>query len=238
MRGRSVGVRKPRETGSRGGARAPRAGRLGVGWAGRTLAGHSSPAEEALPLEVPCAVCRRRRSVGDLELALVGRAGPALLQGGAGGGCVRYRTGRASRRTSGRVRRARSAGCLGNFCMPFAVGEERAARGESSAGLECDAERTARRERRGGGEARGRGRRGGSAGGGGAGGRGAPWRRLPSTRRVVAAEAVSGKSGGVKERHCQRAAAADKSRGGLGESYKEGGALFVTLQAAIQCRAV
>jgi hypothetical protein len=42
------------------------------------------------------------------------------------------------------VRRVRSAGCLGNFCMPVAVGAERAARGENSAGLECDAERTAR----------------------------------------------------------------------------------------------
>ena len=72
----------------------------------------------------------------------------------------------------------------------------------------------------------------------GGAGRGAPWRRLPSTRRVVAAEAVSGKSGGVEERHCQRAAAADKSRDGWGESYKEGGALLVTMQAAIQCRAV
>ena len=56
-------------------------------------------------------------------------------------------------------------------------------------------------------------------------------------RRVVAAEAVSGKSGGVGELHCQRAAAADKSRCGWGESYKEGGALFVTLQAAILCAA-
>ena len=39
MRGRSVGVRKPRETGSRGGARA-RAGRLGVGgWGGEPWQG-------------------------------------------------------------------------------------------------------------------------------------------------------------------------------------------------------
>ena len=97
--------------------------------------------------------------------------------------------------------------------MPVAVGAERAARGENSAGLECDAERTARIERRRrGGEGGAEGGRGG--GGRGGAGRGAPWRRLPSTRRVVAAEAVSGKSGGVKERHCQRAAAADKSRGG------------------------
>ena len=32
--------------------------------------------------------------------------------------------------------------------MPVAVGAERAARGESSAGLECDADRTARIEQR------------------------------------------------------------------------------------------
>ncbi len=55
---------------------------------------------------------------------------------------------------------------------------------------------------------------------------------------MVAAEAVSGKSGGVGELHCQRAAAADKSRCGWGESYKEGGALLVTLQAAILCAAL
>ena len=57
------------------------------------------------------------------------------------------------------------------------------------------------------------------------------------TRRVTATEAVSGKSGGDGELHCQRAAAADKSRCGWGESYKEGGALLVTLQAAILCAA-
>ena len=124
----------------------------------------------------------------------------------------------------------------GSVCMPVAVGAERAARGESSAGLECDADRTARIEQRVG--RGGAGERAARRECGGWGGGGAPWRRLPSTRRVVAAEAVSGKSGGVEERHCQRAAAADKSRGGWGESYKEGGALLVTLQAAIQCRAV
>ncbi len=59
--------------------------------------------------------------------------------------------------------------------------------------------------------ARGVGKRGGEGGAEGVrGGRGAPWRRLPNTRRVAAAEAVSGKSGGVEEQHCQRAAAADK----------------------------
>ena len=126
----------------------------------------------------------------------------------------------------------------GSVCMPVAVGAERAARGESSAGLECDAERTARIERVGRGGAGERAAQRECGGWGGAAGRRAPWRRLPSTRRVVAAEAVSGKSGGVGELHCQRAAAADKSRGGWGESYKEGGALLVTLQAAIQCRAV
>ena len=94
--------------------------------------------------------------------------------------------------------------------MPVAVGAERAARGESSAGLECDADRTTRIEQR--------------VGRGGAGERvarrecgGAPWRSLPSTRRVVAAEAVSGKSGCVGELHCQRAVAADKSRCGRKE---------------------
>ena len=66
---------------------------------------------------------------------------------------------------------------------------------------------------------------------------GAPWRRLLSTRRVVAAEAVSRKSCGVGELHCQRAAAADKSCCGWGESYKEGGELLFTLQAAILCAA-
>ena len=88
-------------------------------------------------------------------------------------------------------------------------GTRREQQGESSAGLECDADRTARIEQR--------------VGRGGAGERvarrecgGAPWRSLPSTRRVVVAEAVSGKSGGVGELHCQRAAAADKSHCGLG----------------------
>ncbi len=114
------------------------------------------------------------------------------------------------------------------------AGAERAARGESSAGLECDVDRTARIEQRV--ERGGPGERAARRDCGGWGG-GAPWRRLPSTRRVVAAEAVSGKSGGVGELHCQRAAAADKSRCGWGESYKEGGALLFTLQAAILCAA-
>ena len=120
--------------------------------------------------------------------------------------------------------------------MHVAVGAERAARGESGAGLECDADRTARIEQRVG--RGGAGERAARRECGGWGGGGAPWRRLPSTRRVVvAAEAVSGKSGGDEELHCQRAAAADKSRGGWGESYKEGGALLVTLQATILCAA-
>ncbi len=57
MRGRSVGVRKPKETGSSGGARA-RAGRLGWGWGWRyagTLGVPLSPAERALPLVPPAA---------------------------------------------------------------------------------------------------------------------------------------------------------------------------------------
>ena len=51
------------------------------------------------------------RSVGDLVLALVGRAGPSRLPGGEGAGeGVWHKTGRASGRTSGHVRRGRSAG--------------------------------------------------------------------------------------------------------------------------------